>query len=57
MITHTLAVDGGGTKTAVRLKKIEPTSTLIEEFILPATSLTLYGEAAVTHSLIILMKF
>lgn len=49
MITHTLAVDGGGTKTAVRLKKIEPTSIVIEEFILPATSLTLYGEAAVTQ--------
>ena len=49
MITHTLAVDGGGTKTAVRLKKIDPTSIIIEEFILPATSLTLYGEAAVTQ--------
>ncbi|WP_052880089.1 BadF/BadG/BcrA/BcrD ATPase family protein [Vibrio coralliirubri] len=49
MITHTLAVDGGGTKTAIRLKRILPTLSNIEECILPATSLTLYGEAAITQ--------
>ncbi|CDU06920.1 ATPase, BadF/BadG/BcrA/BcrD type [Vibrio coralliirubri] len=49
MITHTLAVDGGGTKTAIRLKRILPTLSVIEECILPATSLTLYGEAAITQ--------
>ena len=49
MITHTLAVDGGGTKTAIRLKRILPTLSNIEDCILPATSLTLYGEAAITQ--------
>ncbi|WP_061019022.1 BadF/BadG/BcrA/BcrD ATPase family protein [Vibrio splendidus] len=49
MITHTLAVDGGGTKTAIRLKRILPILTVIEECILPATSLTLYGETAITQ--------
>ncbi len=49
MITHTLAVDGGGTKTAIRLKRILPTLSNIEECILPATSLTLYGEAVITQ--------
>ncbi|WP_146449661.1 BadF/BadG/BcrA/BcrD ATPase family protein [Vibrio kanaloae] len=47
MITHILAVDGGGTKTAMRLKLILPTLSVIEECILPATSLSLYGEAAI----------
>lgn len=49
MITHTLAVDGGGTKTAIRLKQITPTLGVIEERTLAATSLTLYGEAAITQ--------
>ena len=49
MITHTLAVDGGGTKTAIRLTRILPTLSVIDECVLPATSLTLYGEAAITQ--------
>ncbi|TKF04108.1 BadF/BadG/BcrA/BcrD ATPase family protein [Vibrio kanaloae] len=49
MITHILAVDGGGTKTAMRLKLILPTLSVIEECILPATSLSLYGETAITQ--------
>jgi glucosamine kinase len=47
MITHTLAVDGGGTKTAMRLKQISTTPSVIQERTLAATSLTLYGEAAI----------
>ncbi|WP_299127526.1 BadF/BadG/BcrA/BcrD ATPase family protein [uncultured Vibrio sp.] len=49
MITHTLAVDGGGTKTAMRLKQISPTPSVIQERTLAATSLTLYGETAITQ--------
>lgn len=49
MITHTLAVDGGGTKTAMRLKRISPTPSVIKERTLAATSLTLYGETAITQ--------
>ncbi|WP_237668508.1 hypothetical protein [Vibrio toranzoniae] len=49
MITHTLAVDGGGTKTAMRLKQISTTPSVIQERTLAATSLTLYGEAAITQ--------
>ncbi|MGF1697607.1 ATPase [Vibrio lamellibrachiae] len=47
MITHILSIDGGGTKTAIRLGRISPVAEKIDELIVPSSSLTLYGKQGI----------